>query len=157
MFLPQRRLEGLGRRRVKKNPYIASEYVDSFDWKWRPSTSILSAVCLCATSTFLHRRTHQKNMEVPQNDHAHGIEQYELSSMQDDPDAKGTSTPATTYTRSSSRAALHSQDPQEGATVQELPPIDRGIKAWTFCFSAFVLEMMVWGFSFRFISHLSST
>ncbi|EIW52382.1 MFS general substrate transporter [Trametes versicolor FP-101664 SS1] len=69
--------------------------------------------------------------------------------MQDDPDAKGTSTPAT-YTRSSSRAALHSQDPQEGATVQELPPIDRGIKAWTFCFSAFVLEMMVWGFSFSY-------
>ncbi|OJT02208.1 hypothetical protein TRAPUB_7323 [Trametes pubescens] len=83
-------------------------------------------------------------MEVPRNDQAHDIEQFELSSMQDDPDAKGTSTPATTYTRSSSRAALHSEDPQEGATVQELPPIDRGIKAWTFCFSAFVLEMMVW-------------
>ena len=49
----------------------------------------------------------------------------------------------------SSMAALRVADPQQGVTVQELPPVDRGIRAWTFCAAAFVLEMMVWGFGFR--------
>lgn len=34
-------------------------------------------------------------------------------------------------------------------SVQELPPIDGGKKAWIFCASAFFLELMVWGFGFR--------
>lgn len=57
-------------------------------------------------------------------------------------------TPATLSARSS-MAALRVTDPQDGTNVQELPPVDRGVRAWMFCASGFVLEMMVWGFSFR--------
>lgn len=32
---------------------------------------------------------------------------------------------------------------------QVLAPIDGGKAAWTFCFCAFVLETIVWGFGFR--------
>ncbi|KAI0759368.1 MFS general substrate transporter [Trametes elegans] len=66
---------------------------------------------------------------------------YEMSTLH--------GTPATLSAKSS-RAALHISGPQEGATVQELPPVDRGLKAWTFCISGFVLEMMVWGFGFSY-------
>ena len=52
----------------------------------------------------------------------------------------------------SSAAALQLTNPQEGANIQELPPVDRGLKAWTFCASSFVLETMVWGFGFRFVT-----
>ncbi|KDQ61480.1 hypothetical protein JAAARDRAFT_66589 [Jaapia argillacea MUCL 33604] len=37
-----------------------------------------------------------------------------------------------------------------GATVQELPPVDRGRKAWAFCYCSFILETMVWGFGFSY-------
>ncbi|KAL7280779.1 hypothetical protein ACG7TL_005723 [Trametes sanguinea] len=51
----------------------------------------------------------------------------------------------------SSQATLREDTgPQDGATVQELPPVDRGVKAWTFCIAGVVLEMMVWGFSFSY-------
>lgn len=33
--------------------------------------------------------------------------------------------------------------------VQTLAPIDGGKQAWTFCFCAFILETIVWGFGFR--------
>ena len=57
-------------------------------------------------------------------------------------------TPASS-SRQASVASLRAADPQEGVTVQELPPVDRGVRAWTFCFAGFILEMFVWGFSFR--------
>ncbi|KAI0672646.1 MFS general substrate transporter [Trametes maxima] len=50
----------------------------------------------------------------------------------------------------SSGTAHHDSDPQEGATIQELAPVDRGIKAWTFCFAGFILDITVWGFSFSY-------
>ncbi|KAI0718179.1 MFS general substrate transporter [Cerioporus squamosus] len=53
-----------------------------------------------------------------------------------------------TVSTQSSMVALH--DPQEGADVQELPPVDRGLRAWTFCAAGFVVEMMVWGFGFSY-------
>nr|VWP01489.1 Cytochrome P450 monooxygenase CYP52X1 [Ganoderma boninense] len=37
-----------------------------------------------------------------------------------------------------------------GVSVQELAPVDRGVRAWTFCFCSFVLETMIWGFCFSF-------
>ena len=37
----------------------------------------------------------------------------------------------------------------DGPIVQELPPVDGGRKAWMFAASAFILELMVWGFGFR--------
>ena len=46
-------------------------------------------------------------------------------------------------------ASLSIEDP---VYVQELPPIDGGIKAWTFCVSAFFVETMVWGYGFRYAS-----
>ena len=57
-------------------------------------------------------------------------------------------TPATLSAKSS-MAVLRVEEPQEGVNVQELPPVDRGLRAWTFCAAGFVLEMMVWGFGFR--------
>lgn len=33
-----------------------------------------------------------------------------------------------------------------------LHPVDEGFHAWLFVFSAFVLECIVWGFPFRFVS-----
>ena len=55
----------------------------------------------------------------------------------------------TTLSAQSSMAALRAVEPQEGVNIQELPPVDRGVGAWTFCITACVLEMMVWGFGFR--------
>ncbi|KAI0700119.1 MFS general substrate transporter [Cerioporus squamosus] len=55
-----------------------------------------------------------------------------------------------TLSTQSSMATLRVVDPQEGVNVQELPPVDKGIRAWTFCAAAFVLEMMVWGFGFSY-------
>ncbi|KAI1785384.1 MFS general substrate transporter [Ganoderma leucocontextum] len=40
--------------------------------------------------------------------------------------------------------------PDDGVTVQELAPVDRGVRAWTFCCCSFVLETMIWGFPFSF-------
>ena len=36
------------------------------------------------------------------------------------------------------------------AMPDNLPPMDRGWQAWKFCFSASVLEMLIWGFGFSF-------
>lgn len=84
----------------------------------------------------------------------HDVEGFELSSKPYNSEPLGESgnvTPATTRTLSaqSSIAALNVTEPEDNTAIQELPPTDRGIKAWTFCASAFVIEMMIWGFSFR--------
>ena len=57
--------------------------------------------------------------------------------------------PESPSSKSGSMAALRAVDPQEGVAVQELPPVDGGLRAWTFCAAGFVLEMMVWGFAYR--------
>ena len=36
----------------------------------------------------------------------------------------------------------------EELALPALPPVDRGVKAWTFVAAAFVLETLVWGFGF---------
>ncbi|KAH9947008.1 MFS general substrate transporter [Amylocystis lapponica] len=36
---------------------------------------------------------------------------------------------------------------EETIAVQELPPVDRGRRAWMFCASAFLLDLMIWGYS----------
>ncbi len=64
------------------------------------------------------------------------------------------STPADAATSSSepsltSVTAMHGVGPYEGVNVQELAPVDRGIQAWTFCASGFVLETVIWGFGYR--------
>ncbi|KAJ3016369.1 hypothetical protein NUW54_g819 [Trametes sanguinea] len=83
-------------------------------------------------------------MAIHQRDHTNVQDELELPTLNGD-SSRGT---PVTLSAQSSRAPLHVHDPREGATIQELPPVDRGVKAWTFCFSAFVLEMMVWGFGF---------
>ncbi|KDQ61464.1 hypothetical protein JAAARDRAFT_30903 [Jaapia argillacea MUCL 33604] len=35
-------------------------------------------------------------------------------------------------------------------TARELPPVDKGRKAWVFCFCSFILETMVWGFGISY-------
>ena len=74
---------------------------------------------------------------------------YEMSAL------GGPSQPETpALSAQSSMAALRAVDPhgQEGVSIQELPPVDRGLGAWAFCASGCVLEMMVWGFGFRLVS-----
>lgn len=38
---------------------------------------------------------------------------------------------------------------QRRAEAVALPPVDGGIKAWSFVFASFILEILVWGFAFR--------
>lgn len=78
--------------------------------------------------------------------HSERPEQFELSSLQPE---SGQQTPAgTPLSVQSSQAALQAAL-DDGLTVQELAPVDHGIRAWTFCFCSFTLEMMIWGFCFR--------
>ena len=83
-------------------------------------------------------------------------EQYELSSMSIQQPESGQQTPvsgqltpsSTPFSAASSQAALRAAL-DDGLNVQELAPVDRGIRAWMFCMSSFVLEMMIWGLCFR--------
>lgn len=68
---------------------------------------------------------------------------YELSSV-----------PATPTTTGSEKGILHSvagtSEPDSSVNIQQLPPVDGGHQAWLFCFASFILEMLVWGFGFRY-------
>ncbi|KAI0824623.1 MFS general substrate transporter [Trametes gibbosa] len=79
-------------------------------------------------------------------------EQYELSIVQPSSGQQtpsGPGGPGSVYSTQSSQAALQAAL-DEGVTVHELAPMDRGVRAWTFCFSAFMLEMVIWGFCFSY-------
>lgn len=41
---------------------------------------------------------------------------------------------------------------EPSSNVQELPPVDVGWGAWIFCFCALILETLVWGFGFRYVT-----
>ncbi|KAI0635227.1 MFS general substrate transporter [Trametes polyzona] len=74
---------------------------------------------------------------------------YELSTFKGGESSQSTRPPS--LARSGSHASvLRRSEPQEGATIQELAPLDRGVRAWTFCACGFVVEMMVWGFLFSY-------
>ena len=76
---------------------------------------------------------------------------YELKPVFVFKDNQPTSPASLSMHAESSMAALRVADStDDGVNVQELPPVDRGLKAWTFCAAGFVLEMMIWGFGFRF-------
>lgn len=78
-------------------------------------------------------------------------EHYELQGMsiQQPELASGQQTPASTaFSAASSQAALRAAL-DDGLNVQELAPVDRGVRAWLFCLSSFTLEMMIWGLCFR--------
>ena len=82
-------------------------------------------------------------------------ESYELSKVTAQEQVADVQSPIdtpTTLSAKSSMAVLRVEEPQEGVNVQELPPVDRGLRAWTFCAAGFVLEMMVWGFGFRLVA-----
>ncbi|KAI1792485.1 hypothetical protein LXA43DRAFT_345042 [Ganoderma leucocontextum] len=38
--------------------------------------------------------------------------------------------------------------PHDGVNVQEFAPVNHGIQAWTLWASGFVLETLIWGFSY---------
>lgn len=93
----------------------------------------------------------------PELTKVHDIEadgqKYELKHLKHDGSTTGHSSPI-----NGSHAqlqVLEHSEPQEGTTFQELAPIDRGFGAWTFCASAFVAEMFIWGFLFRSVWYLS--
>ena len=83
-------------------------------------------------------------------------EQYELSSISIQQPESGQQTPAsglqtpisTPFTAANSQAALRAAL-DDGLNVQELAPVDRGVRAWIFCMSSFTLEMVIWGLCFR--------
>ncbi|KAI9001276.1 MFS general substrate transporter [Trametes punicea] len=78
-------------------------------------------------------------------------DEYELSIVQPSSGQQIPTGPRTgsIYSAQSSQAALQAAI-DDGVTVQELAPMDHGVRAWTFCFSAFVLEMVIWGFCFSY-------
>ncbi|KAI0694845.1 MFS general substrate transporter [Earliella scabrosa] len=94
--------------------------------------------------------------DLPEQNAADVASTYEMSTMSlrsgdaSHPEAASDSWPAQQLSTQSSMAALHVVDPQEGVNVQELPPVDKGFAAWSFCAASFVLEIMVWGFSFSY-------
>ena len=61
--------------------------------------------------------------------------------------ASGTETPHLADSQLGSEVGFNSAN--DNVTVQELAPVDGGVQAWTFCFCAFILETVVWGFGFR--------
>ena len=78
------------------------------------------------------------------------LEQYELPELQRT-SASMQPAPAPANVEGSEAALQMTSD--GGVTVQELAPVDRGVRAWTFCFCSFVLETMIWGFCFRFVHY----
>ncbi|OJT01758.1 hypothetical protein TRAPUB_7814 [Trametes pubescens] len=81
-------------------------------------------------------------------------QEYELSSFKGATNSVQNDSEPTrpsSLTRShSSGSVLRHAEPLEGTTIHELAPLDRGIRAWTFCACGFVVEMMVWGFLFSY-------
>ena len=79
-------------------------------------------------------------------------EQYELSElgMTSGNQQPTPARPTVSTEPGESEAALQTI-PDDGVAVQELAPVDRGVRAWTFCCCSFVLETMIWGFCFRSI------
>jgi hypothetical protein len=58
-----------------------------------------------------------------------------------------------TFNASTERIATNPQNDAADTNPQipdNLPPMDRGRQAWTFCISASVLELLVWGYGFSF-------
>ncbi len=79
---------------------------------------------------------------------------YELAALSTVGENTPVSTPADAATFQSepsltSVTAMRGVGPYEGVNVQELAPVDRGIQAWTFSASGFVLETLIWGFGYR--------
>ncbi|CAL1714357.1 unnamed protein product [Somion occarium] len=66
-------------------------------------------------------------------------EQIELSSLETQRRQQDTQSNASITT-----------EPSPSVNIQELPPVDKGWQAWSFCFAGVVLEALVWGFSFSY-------
>ena len=90
---------------------------------------------------------------------SHDIEaddqKYELTDLKHDVDGATSGHSSPTNGSHAQLQVLEHSEPQEGTTFQELAPIDRGFGAWTFCASAFVAEMFIWGFLFRSVCTVS--
>ncbi|KAI0072297.1 MFS general substrate transporter [Panus rudis PR-1116 ss-1] len=68
-----------------------------------------------------------------------GLEIYELPDIP----SRDPSQPPTS-------ASSLSRVPLDSSNVQELPPVDIGRGAWSFCLAGFILETLVWGFGFSY-------
>ena len=85
------------------------------------------------------------------------LEQYELPELQrTSASMQPAPAPATVSANLEGSEAALQMTSDGGVTVQELAPVDRGMRAWTFCFCSFVLETMIWGFCFRSVPIRSS-
>lgn len=110
---------------------------------------VVLEVVMILFSPFPHSsndQAHSMNLLNSQND----IEgPFEMSTFTARANPSSPVTPSLSAQSSMTALRGSATDPREGINVQELAPVDRGIRAWTFCISGFVLEMMVWGFGFR--------
>lgn len=61
-----------------------------------------------------------------------------------------TRTPSLSPSRTSSFKRIHPGEYVAELGARELPQVDRGWHAWLFLVNAFVLETMIWGYSFTF-------
>ena len=81
-----------------------------------------------------------------------GTDTIELASLDSGSIHRHTHTSSTNIDESQTDVSL-AGDENESETpvnVQELPPVDIGWRAWTFCFSGCMLETLVWGFGLRY-------
>jgi len=84
----------------------------------------------------------------PQLAHQDNAQLYELSSI---------STRALSTADTPTALDDTVREPVDEVHIQELPEIDGGWKAWRFCAAGFVLEVMIWGFEFRYDHSRSAT
>jgi hypothetical protein len=64
----------------------------------------------------------------------------------------------TTHTTIGSRSASHDAHAQEDTLqreLSELSPMDKGLGAWSFVASAFILDTLVWGFGFTWVNTMN--
>lgn len=88
--------------------------------------------------------------DVPEEHELANLE-VQIESGQQTPVAPSTAPLSAASSQVALRAAL-----DDGLNVQELAPVDRGVKAWTFCACSFALEMMIWGYCFRWVASIDS-
>ena len=81
-----------------------------------------------------------------------GTDAIELASLDSSSIHRHVHTSSTNIDESQTDVSIagNENDSETPVNVQELPPVDIGWRAWTFCFSGCMLETLVWGFGLRY-------
>ena len=94
--------------------------------------------------------------DKPYANNLKGPDQYELSELVTSGSQQHTPARSTVPAESEGTVVALQAVPDDGVIVQELAPVDRGVRAWMFCCCSFILETMIWGFCFRSVPIRSS-